>query len=209
MTLIEKYQTYREAGKGLNRKAMEKCLDRRSMMKAAKLLGIEKRGVLNFQNKEDMDILADFALNERLVKGKSAIQIYHETVGAENQIEADLLRSLLQARTSLFEIISVSEPDCMVVLEDLLNEHEGVALIDINLSETVIPGYLLFLRPIEMDEFAMTSGAIFVFPKDAEQNLIFSYRKLGVRAKTLEHSVKRFVCFYKLSKKYGLGMVYE
>ena len=120
MTLSEKYQTYREASKALNSKVMQTCLDRPGIIKAAKLLGMVKRGVLNFQNEDEMDILMDFALNERLIKGKSAMQIYHETTGPENQIEDDILKSQLEARSSLFEIISVSEPDYVVVLEDLL-----------------------------------------------------------------------------------------
>ena len=209
LTLIEKYQTYREVGKALTQKVMEKCLDRVTMTKAAKLLGIEQRGVLNFQNEENIDILADFALNERLVKGKSVMHIYHETVGPKNPVEAELLRSFLQARTSLFEIISVSEPECTVVLEDLLNEREQLTLLDINLSATATPGYLLFLRPIELDEFSMTSGVAFVFREESEQNLIFSYRRLGVPVKNMGRAVNRFISFYKLSKKYGLDMMFE
>ena len=61
MTLIEKYQTYREASKALNSKVMHTCLDRPSMVKAAKLLGIERRGVLNIQNDGE---LTDFMENK-------------------------------------------------------------------------------------------------------------------------------------------------
>ena len=209
MTLIEKYQTYREASKALNSKVMHTCLDRPSMMKAAKLLGIERRGVLNIQNEGEMDILADFALNERMVKGKSVMQIYHETEEPENLVEAELLESLLKARTSLFKVISVSETECTVVLEDLLNEREQMTIMDINLSATATPGFLLFLRPIELDEFSITSGAVFVFLEESEQNLIFSYRRLGVPVKNMGRAATRFVCFYKLSKKYGMDMIYE
>ena len=209
MTIIEKYKTYRKIGMELNHKIMDTCLDRDVFMKSARLLGIVRGDTLIFDSEGEMGVLMDFALNEYRVNNKNAIEIYREKIGWQNEIEKDILDALLSSYTSLFKIISVSEAENTLLLNDILNKKDNIKLIDIAFSKSAIPGLLLFTRLVSFKDFNMTSGVSFAFPGDLEGYLLRRYKKLSKKVKSDSDSIKRFVSFFRLNKINGIEVRYE
>ena len=209
MAIVEKYKTYRKIGMELNHKIIDTCLDRDVLMKSARLLGIVHGDTLIFDSECEMDVLMDFALNEYRVNNKNAIEIYREKIGWQNEIEKDIMDALLSSYTSLFKIISVSEAENTLLLNDILNEKDNIKLIDIAFSKSAIPGLLLFTRLVSFKDFNMTSGISFVFPGGLEGYLLRRYKKLSKKVKSDSDSIKRFVSFFRLNKIDGIEVRYE
>jgi len=209
MTLSEKYRTYRQMGRALNRKIMDACLERHILMESARLLGMARGDTLIFDSEEETAVLMDFALHEYKVNQKNAIALYREKIGGQNEVEKELLDAWLSSYTSLFKIVSILESENMLLLHDLLNKRENIKLIDVAFSRTAAPGLLLFIRLIPFKDFHMTSGISFVFPGHLERYLLRRYKKLSKKVKSESDSVKRFVAFLKLNRTDGLEVRYE
>lgn len=209
MAQVEKYLKYREAGKKLVGKIMKHALSKKALTESGKLLNIVLRGVFVFSSEEEINVLADFALNEYRINKKNAVEIYREKIGGKNNLEKKILEALLSSYTSLFKVVSVSERESTLVLKDLLNQKESIKLIDINFSKTATPGLLIFTRLVPFEEFNMTSGLIFVFPESAEKFLIERYRRLSERVKSdINLSMKRFIFFYNWNKTKGFRVIH-
>ena len=206
--LVKRYKMYRKANTELNHKVMESCLESDVMMKSAKLLGIARGDTLVLDSMDETNVLMDFALNEYKTEGKNAIEIYRETANY-NEVERDILNALLSSYTSLFEVISVSKAENLLVLNDLMNRRENIKLRDIALSESAIPGLLLFIRLVSFTDFNMTSGILFAFAPNLKGYLHRKHKKLSKKIEADSDSMKRFISFFKLSKTDGLEVKYE
>lgn len=209
MTLIKKYKEYRRTGKRLNHKIMDACLSREVVMASAELLGILHGETLIFESEDETSVLMDFALNDYLVDNQNTIKLYRDTVGWKNEIEKEILDAHLASYTSLFKVTSISKGECTLLLNDLLNNKEGIQLIDIHLSRSGVPGILMFTRLICLKDFNMTSGVSFAFPGYLEQYLLRKYRVLSKKVKSDNEAVRRFVSFHNLSKRKGIEVEYR
>ncbi len=187
---------------------MDACLERDVLMKSARLLGIARGDVLLFDTEDETSVLMDFALNDVKVKNKNIIEIYREKIGWKNTVEKKILDARRSSYTSLFRIKSISEENCTLVVSDILNKKDNIKLIDIAFSQTGVPGLLLFFRLVPFKDFNMTSGVSFVFPGDSERDLLMRYKKLRKKKKSEDESIRRFISFFKLNKKYGLEVLY-
>lgn len=151
----------------------------------------------------------DFFLNEYQVGTKNYVEIYKEKVGGQNEIEKEILDALLSSYTSLFKILSTSQAENTLLLNDILNNKSDIKLTDINFSKTATPGFLLFTRLVPFKDFNATSGVSFAFPGDLEEKILRKYKKLREKVKSDSHSIKRYVSFFKLSRTEGLEVGYE
>jgi len=207
MALIRDYKRYREVGQRLCDKIMRRALSERALNESGTLLGILRQGVFVFHREEDMNVLMDFALNEYKSGTKNAVQIYREKFGWKNDLEKELLDSLLSSYTSLFKIVSVLPSENTVILYDLLNDKKDIKLLDINFSRTADPGLLIFTRLLPFKDFNITSGMAFVFPKNTENFFLKRYKKLTEKTEPDALSLKRFIFFYNWNKTKGLNAI--
>lgn len=209
MTLIEKYKIYRKIGMELNHKIMKSCLDHDVLMKSARLLDIVRGDTLIFDSEDETSVLMDFALNEYRVSNKNTIEIYREKIGWQNEKEKDILDALLSSYTSLFKVISISEAENALLLNDILNKKDNIKLMDIGFSKTAVPGLLLFTRLVPLKDFNMTSGVSFIFRGNLEKYLLRRHKKLINTIISDSDSIKRFVSFFRLNKIDGMEVRYE
>ncbi len=208
MSLVDRYKMYREANRKLNVKVMNACLERDAFMSAANLLGIAEGNAVFFDNMDETDVVMDFALNDYTVEGRNAVQLYREKYGGD-ELELDIMDTLLSSHTSLFKITSVDQREKLVFFDDIINGRSRLGLIDIALSRTATIGMPLFFRLLPFSDFNMTSGVSFAFPNELENYLLRQYKKLRKKIKSDSEAVKRFVSFFWLSKTDGLKMKYE
>lgn len=207
--LIKKYKTCRKVGFNLNHKMMDKCLDRDTLNKSAKLLGIIHKGKFAFENEDDTSVLMDFALNDYRFVNKNVVRRYNEKFGWENMIEKNIFNALSASYTSLFKITSILRSENTLILKDILNKKDDIKLMDIAFSNTINhSNYLIFTRILPFKDFNMTSGVSFIFPSNMENHLIKQYNKKNIKIKSTDEDVKRFVTFYQLHKKHGIDVSY-
>jgi hypothetical protein len=203
------YQRYRKAGMELNHKIIDSILGDSGLLHSAKALGMKGPGrQLILDSADDMSVLMDYMLYEYRAKDRNAVERYQAEVGAANQIEAELLAAMVSSSTSLFKINSVSQRTASLHLSDLLNQANSLTLMDINFSQSCVPGLLLFIRPIILENFSMTSGMAFVFPGQEEQFLLKQALHPRRRGQSPRESAKRYQAFYKLSKRRGIDVMY-
>jgi hypothetical protein len=205
--IVEKYKSIREVGMALNHKMIKSCLSKEIIFNSAKLLGIVQRDVLMFEGEEEMSVLMDFALHEYKVNNKNAVQVYQEKIGGQNEIEAEILASLLSSYTSLFKIIAISE-NTLLLRDVLKKEDKLIKLIEISFSKTATPGMLLFTRAVSFNDCYRTSGVSFAFRSDMEKHLIRRYGKISKKIKTGSDSMKRYISFFQLNSECGEEVIY-
>ena len=207
MSIMERYKKIRELGLVLNHKMIESCLDHDILCSSAKLLGILKGDQLVFDSEDETSVLMDFALHEYKLNGRSAVEIYREKVGGQNEVENEILASLPSAYTSLFEIVAISGNT--IILKDLLKEEDRfIKLIDIGFSSTGIPGMLTFIRIVPFKDFNITSGISFTFRSSLKKYLIRRYRRISKKIESDSDSMKRFIAFFKLNRECGEEVEY-
>ena len=206
---IVQYETFRKIGKELNHKIMKTCLDSDVLMKAAHLLGVRRGDTLFFDREDETNILMDFALHEYRVNNKNTVEIYREQVGGTTEAEKEILDALVSSQTSLFKIDSLLAEENAILLNDCMKKGESLILTDFGLSQTAIPGLLLFLRAVRLKYFNVTSGISFAFPANLEDYLLRRYKKISKKIEPENESLKRFISFFELHKTNGLEVSYE
>jgi hypothetical protein len=196
---VKQYRRYRKAGRDLNHKIIETFVDDKILEKAARTLGLGKNRRLVLDSKDDLSVLMDFALYEVRQHGKNLVERYQEEKGGSNRIERDLLASMVKAGTGLFKVEGISSQGYSLELRGLVEERK-VILTDINFSQTMIQGLVVFFRLIELAEFTMTSGIAFIFPEKLERGLVARWTRWD--------QAERYARFFKLSKSKGLSTLY-
>lgn len=207
--LVKKYKKYRKEGRSLNSQVMNTCLDDRAFRDATRLLGIRMGKAIMLDDEDDLSAVMDFALYDCRIEGKSAVERYADEVGGKDEIERELLAGMQRAYTSLFRIESVQRAHRTLVLTDLLTEQEPVEMIDMGLSETAVPGPLIFLRLVPLSDFNMSAGFGFVFSEERESYLLRQHKIIMNKVKSPDTAVQRFVAFFKLNQRVGSVMRYQ
>lgn len=209
MMSIKDYEVFRKASRDVIHKIMEECLKPDQLTKSARLLGIVRGDVMVFKNEDETDILMDFALHEYKEDDKNIIAFFKEKVGGREDNEKEIVNAMLSSYTSLFKITSVSPREKFSLLRDLLNERQDLKLWDIGLSQTAIPGFLIFIRLVPLTDAFMTSGISFVFPPHLEKYLLRKYKKLSKKTDPARLSSERFIFFFRQSRIDGLEVRFE
>lgn len=209
MANIDEYKRYRETMRRLHRDMTETFLRRLDMQAGAKALGMWHKGVIVFGDESDTSILMDFILHECRPGKRRVIEEFRDKATPRDEIEEELLDGLVAARTSLFGMIGTHAETGAVLLADVFHKGRDIRLTDILLSQTAVPGNLLFSRVVECQDLAMTTGVSFPFDGDDCNYLISRYRKVARTKDARLRARKRYLLFYTLSKHIGIEYRYE
>jgi hypothetical protein len=135
--------------------------------------------------------------------------MYRDKTGGLKDIENEILSALISSYTSLFRVDSISASDNILYLSDLLNNRTDIGLIDVGLSQSAIPGILLFIRLVPFKSIFMTSGISFIFRPDLENTLLRQDKKFSKRADVIRDPMERFLFFFKENEVHGMDVRYE
>lgn len=208
--LIKKYKKYRRVGQDLNNRVHDVGLKKEAFEEATALLGIREGKTIILDHEDDIAAVVDFALNDCRWQGKTAMERYQEEVGGKTAVERELLAGMLAARTSLFRLDSVRTAARTLTFTDLLAaDSEPVTIIDIGLSETAVPGILMFFRLVPLADFNMSAGMGFVFPPQKTRYLLRQHKVIMRKVNSEDTAVQRFVAFFKLNQRFGLETAYQ
>lgn len=201
---LKEYQRYRKTGRNLNHKIIDAYLNEAILEKAATMLKLGQKRQLILDSEDDLSVLMDFALYEIPQEGgKNAVERYAEEKGGINALERELLAAMIKAQTGLFKVRQILRNKQQIILENLISPEASVALTDINFSQTLRDGLIVFFRPVCTTKFTMTSGIAFVFPVELEQELILRWKRLEWKG-----NAERYAWFFRQSKKQGLETMY-
>ena len=210
MTDIDQYKTYREVGTRLNSDILEAYSDRELIVETATELDIEFDGLnLAYEFESQMPAHFEFALYEYRRNGTTAAERYLKEEHWESETEREILETTVDATPSLFEVESISESGPRLTVTDLLNDREERTLLDINLSQTVEPGTVLFFRPVRYDEFTTTSGVSFPFPAEEKTHLLTEHDRRVAPDESKSVSRQRFITFHDLYRDHGIYIEYR
>ncbi len=206
---IRTYLNYRNIGKELNNKILDEAIDNEALSSGAKTLGIEIKGrTIIFDDESDVSVLMNYLIYEHRIRGERVIEWYRDQVGGEMPEERVLLDAMASAKSSLYQV-GASEPyRALVHLFDVINEGVVMEVTDINFSQTLWPGALIFLESIELEAFTMTSGIAFPFLSETKEDLLRSWSNPKRSTRGLSLSARRYVTFFQLSKESGAEIRY-
>ncbi len=202
--IIKEYRKYRDLSNRLVVKIINAYIDQSVLHYTGNIFGIVKNNQIITRNFREKHALVDFTLFDYKINGKSFIANYHNKV-AEN--EREIWENLLNAYSSFFKVKDVLRNEHVIILQDFLNESQmDFKLIDINLSQTILPKMLLFTRLVPFNDFKITSGVNFAFRNDLEDILLKEYHSLAEKITYDDPAIKRFISFFKLNRKYGMNV---
>ena len=193
----------------LNHKIIRTTLRKEHFLEAGRRLGILREGILVFRNEDETSVLMDFALNDLKTDDKTVVQMYRDKTGGLKDIEKEILSALISSYTSLFRVDSISASDNILYLSDLLNNRTDIGLIDVGLSQSAIPGILLFIRLVPFKSVFMTSGISYVFCPALEETLLRKYKKFSKRVDVIRDPAERFLFFFKENEVHGMDVRFE
>ena len=209
MSLAKEYQACRKAHMELNHKIIRTTLRKEHFLEAGRRLGVLREGTLVFRNEDETSVLMDFALNDLKTDDKTVVQMYRDRTGGIKDVEREMLNALISSNTSLFRIDSISASDSILFLSDMLNNRTDISLVDISLSKSAIPGFLLFIRLVPFKSVFMTSGISFVFCPDLEEILLRKYKKFSKKVDMIRNPAERFLFFFKENAVHGMDVRFE
>ena len=196
-------------GTDLNTKLMFKMLKREDIVGAAGILGVRVGGSeVEVYADAELACIMDVALHDvKDGSGRSKVQAYLEDVGADTDLEREMLEAHIRARTSLFRVEERDPRRRTVRLSDQLRGGGGgdVTIHDGDLTVAPEEGDSVFARICRRPRFCTTSGISLGFAEDVAPMLIRRYR--AMRAKPNKRGpASRFALFFRLNRKYGLDL---
>lgn len=206
MYILEKYKQVRRVGMELNNRMLEQYVMREQLEAAGRLLGVLSGNYLHISEEEEPAFF-DFLLHEPYMDGPTAVEQYRRDHLQMEWIEKQLTEAFLAAYTSLFMVAGFRREESTLILEDLLNGGL-IPLLDIHYSRTAEPGTLLFTRVVPYRGFNMSSGFSLHFYLEADR-LIQKYQKQYKKVPSDTDSIRRFVAFFALSRRYGTPAIHR
>lgn len=208
---LERYKQYRQTQVKLHTKILDDYIDEVNFKQAGHTLGIlNNRNQVVMEHETEYDALYDFNIYERLRAGKSSLSLFAENYSPEDQIENELIASMLQSKASLYEVIHVDKTEGVLVLKDILSDlNELIKIIDISLSSNTISNPLLYTRVLNLEGMSMTSGLGFVFSIDHKDYILNRSRKMIKKMKSGDTSLNNFITYFHLNRSDGFSMRFE
>ncbi len=203
--LIAEYKQHRNESKKLGEAVLEKYTDAQSLETITRLMGIKHGKSIIVDSEEEINFIMDFSLFEYRVDGKNFIERYQASNPELSQNETKILEAKLLAYTSLFKVIDANPTSATLLLSDLLNNEQEIALMDINLSLTAEPGHSIFMRLVPFKDINTSSGMFCAFPQSYERALLKEYKIKMKKVKSNIESQQRFIAFYKLGRTKGIA----
>lgn len=202
--IITEYKKYKRTAKNLVQEIIEYYMDDKGLNYTSQLMGIKHGKELLLESEEEINFMMDFMVYEYQVDGKNFLERYLNSGQDLSPEEVEIIEAKLSAYTSLFEISELDPDTATLTLIDQLNDGEVVKVIDINLSRTAKPGFLLFTRIIPCKNFNTMSGIFAIFSRMSLKALLKKYKVMKNRVKSDRESVQRFIAFFKMNRTEGL-----
>lgn len=205
---LKQYNQLRRVGKYLSEEIPKIYGMEESLPVITRLMGVGHGQKIVLENDEEINFLIDFYLHEFLSNGQTMLERYRTDRSDLEAIEVNYLDAAKASYTSLFEVKSVNPTESSVTVIDLLSSSDdSLSVININLSKTIKPGYVIFSRLLPYNEFNAFSGMYAVFDEGSNRGLLKRYKVMKKRIKSDRESVQRFVSCFKINRVLGITIL--
>jgi hypothetical protein len=195
----ETYLRLREAQRGLNTKLV-KTITKRGFEQSARDLGVWQDGKIVLDHKDHMGVVADYALYEYRVAGKTPVERYatRGLVPARSD-EHVVLEAMLDAWFTVVEIEEIIPEVGAHAFDHIYGKR--FLLADVGLAKTGKKRDLLATRLLKLPRFTMTTGASLPFDPELAKWLVDGLRDGGsdvaalrlLPAKERKHLVRHLI----------------
>lgn len=204
MDLI-KYKQFRKVGKYLSEEIPKIYGMEDFLPFITRLMGVGYGKNIVLENDEEINFLIDFYLHEFLSNGRTMLERYRADHVNLEEMEVKYLDASKASYTSLFEVKNVNPTESSITVIDLLSSSDDpLSVININLSKTIKPGYVIFSRLLPYDGFNAFSGMYAVFDEGSNRGLLKRYKVMKKRIKSDRDSVQKFVACFKINRVLGM-----
>jgi hypothetical protein len=143
-------------------------------------------------------------LHEYLENGQTPLERYRGDHPEADESLVEYLDAGKESYTSLFKVIDCNPAMATLTLRDLLNKDSIVTVLNVNLSQSAEPDYLIFSRLIPFEDCNAFSGMFAIFPPKEEWGVLMRYRNMKKQVKSKQESVQRMVAMFKLNRILGI-----
>lgn len=201
----EHYNQLREIGKHLSVEIPQAYDLEKAVPKITRALGIRHGKNIMMESEEELNFFIDFLLHEYQENGQTLLELYRADHPEADSLVIEYLDAGKNSYTSLFKVISTQPGEMSLTFSDLLNpSDETLTVLNINLSKTAQPGYVVFSRLLPFAEFNGLSGMFAVFEPGEDRALLKRYKIMKKRVKSNRDSVQRFVACFKIQRVIGM-----
>jgi len=204
---LRDYRAIREEGKKLGSKIFKFAVDntKQELISAAKLLGFWDGKMMVFDSEHDSETLMDFIVFEKATQNAPVFKRFHMTNPELNDLQQENMNGIFNNYPSLFEIKSIDSMGNTLVLVDLLDDsRKEYSLMDIGMSNTAPPGFILFTRLIPIRDVNMTSGASFGFEKISKDKLLSAISLALLKKRRKLTGTELFILIHEKNRQYGV-----
>ena len=199
------YSQLRDLGKRLSEEIPQIYGLEKAIPKVTRVLGISHGKNIVLESDEELNFIIDFLLHEYEENGQTLLNRYREDHPDADSLTLEYLNAGKNSYTSLFKVISTQPAEMSLTISDLLNpSDETLTVLNINLSKTAKPGYVMFSRLLPYAEFNGFSGMFAVFEPGGDRALLKRYKVMKKRVKSDRDSVQRFVACFKIQRVIGM-----
>jgi hypothetical protein len=175
------------------------------MSEIIQTFGVRQGKQIILESESEMDFMMDFYLHEILSNGQTLLERYRADTPNLGALETHYLDAAKASYTSLFKITGVNPAAGTLTIVDLLSSSDAtIEVINLNLSRTASPDYIIFSRLLPYGEFNAFSGMYAVFDEKNERSLLKRYKVMKKRVKSDRDSVQRMVACFKMNRILGI-----
>jgi len=203
---LSEYRAIREAGKELGSKIFKYAVDsKRELISTAKILGLWDGRMFIFDSENDSNALMDFMVFEKTTQNTPAFKQFHLSNPELNDLQQESINGMYHNYSSLFEVKSIDRIGNTLVLTDLLEDNrKEYLLLDIGMSKSVQPGFVLFTRLIPIRDINMTSGLSFGFQKIHKDKLLSAISFTAFQKRRKLNSAEMFILMHDKNRQFGM-----
>jgi hypothetical protein len=202
---LNQYNELRRVGMQLSEDIPKIYSLEESFPQIIRMLGIGQGRQIFLEKEEEINFIIDFYLHEFLSNGQTILERYRADYPDLKPIEIVYLDAAKASYTSLFKITGVNPTESSLTVLDLLSSSDQpLSIINVNLSKTAEPCYVIFSRLLPNEQFNTFSGMYAVFDEGNDRALLKRYKVMKKRVKSERESVQRFVACFKLNRLLGV-----
>lgn len=205
---LQQYNKLRRVGMRLSEEIPKIYSVEKSLPEITRILGVGQGRNIILESDEEINFLIDFYLYEFLSNGQTFLERYRTDHTNLKPIEITYLDAARASYTSLFKVTHVNPDESSITVIDLLgSSDQTLSVLNVNLSKTGKPGYVIFSRLLPNEQFNTFSGMYAVFNEGSDRALLRRYKVMKKRVKSDRESVQRFVACFKLNRILGITIL--
>lgn len=203
------YPDVRSGLSNLSQRILEQ-IPKEAWERASRFLNFWRDGTLTFHSDAESYLLMDYLIYEFVRGGRSAVQIFGDTADELAPLDQELLNAMFTWKSSLYRIEQSWADRKQIRLHDCL-AHNGndITLTDHHLSQSIPNGTLVFMRIIQVQDMAISTGASMPFPTGLDGFLKRKASELHRSLRDIPAACRQFPVWARLFREWGLAIDYQ